>query len=116
MIYLASPYTSRDSLIIKTRFLIVEQVTAQLLEQGHFIYSPIIHCHQLASKYALPTDFDFWRRYNFDMIRRCDEFWVLTIPGWQESKGVTAECDLAYTLDLPRSHVDEEGRVRPWQS
>lgn len=101
---------------MKTRFLLAEQATAALLVKGLFTYSPIVHCHELAQKYDLPKDFGYWQRYNFDMLRRCDIFAVLSIPGWQESKGVTAEGDLAYTLDLPRYLITPEGEMLPWQS
>lgn len=114
MIYLASPYTSSDPLIVRTRFLIVEQVTAILMEKGNYIYSPIVHCHELAAKYTLPTDFEYWKGYNIDMIRRADQFAVLTIPGWKESKGVQGELEFARSADLEIFYVNELGVIR-WQ-
>lgn len=114
MIYLASPYSSPDPLVVRTRFLLVEQVTAMLMEQGHYVYSPIVHCHEIAAKYTLPTDFEYWKGYNIDMIRRADAFYVLVIPGWQESKGVVAELEFAKTAGLEIGYVNEEGKVR-WQ-
>lgn len=111
MLYLASPYTHSDPLIVKTRFLLAEQVTANLLERGYFIYSPIVHCHALAEKYALPSDFTFWKQYNFDFIRRSDQFLILNIPGWEESKGVTAERDFARECGIEIGFVDEHGNM-----
>lgn len=111
MIYLASPYTSPDPLLRKTRFLLVEQVTAQLIEEGYFIYSPIVHCHAFVEKYALDSTFTYWRQYNIDMIRRADELWVLTIPGYLESRGVTAEIDFARLAGLEIKWVNEEGKL-----
>src|SRR6478752_4572437 len=93
MIYLASPYSHPDPLIMKTRFLLAEQVTATLLKERLWTYSPIVHCHELSQKFTLPTDFAYWKEYNFHMLRRAEGFWILAIPGWQESKGVTAELD-----------------------
>jgi len=112
LLYLASPYSSPDPLIQKTRFLLVEQVTAQLIEQGYFIYSPIVHCHALAERYALPTDFAFWKSYNIDMIRRADQFLILDIPGWKESKGVTAEYTFARDAGIECGFVSKDGVVR----
>ena len=80
MLYLASPYSDPDPLIMKTRFLLAEQVTARLLQREIWVYSPIVHCHELALKYELPTDFTFWRAYNFAMLRHADELFVLKIP------------------------------------
>lgn len=109
MIYLASPYTHSDSLIMKTRFLLAEQVTARLIQQGRFVYSPIVHCHAMSERYALPTTFDFWKAYNFDMIRHASELYVLSIDGWEESKGVRGELEFARQFTLPIFYVDEEG-------
>lgn len=111
MIYLASPYSHRDPLIVKTRFLLVEQCTAALITQGHLVWSPIVHCHELAAKYSLPTDAEFWKAYNFDFIRRSDGLFVLNIEGWMESKGVHMELKLADTIGLPVKWVSPEGDI-----
>ena len=114
MIYLASPYSSPDPLIVRTRFLLAEQVTAILMAQGHYVYSPIVHCHELSAKFALPTDFEYWKGYNIDMIRRCDALYILALPGWEESKGVAGELAFAKSAGLEIAYVDDEGKVR-WQ-
>ncbi len=119
MIYLASPYSHPDPLIMKTRFLMAEQATAFMLKVGKFVYSPIVHCHELAAKYSLPTDFDFWQRYNRDMIRRCSTFAILDIAGWRESKGVKGEFEFAALCGMLKILVDEEGKlkggIKQWQ-
>lgn len=111
MIYLASPYSDPDPLIMRTRFLLAEQCTAALLSQRQSVYSPIVHCHEIAQRYALPTDFAFWKSYNFDMLRRADSFGVLRIRGWNTSVGLTAELELASTIGLPIYHFNEDGVV-----
>lgn len=112
MIYLASPYSHKDPVIVKTRFLLVEQATAILINAGHFVWSPIVHCHEMAAKYAMPTDAEFWKAYNFDFIRRSEAMFVLDIEGWQESKGVMMELKLAADMMLPVSFVSPEGDIR----
>lgn len=109
MIYLASPYSHKDPLIVKTRFLLVEQCTAALIKQGHLVWSPIVHCHEMASRHGMPTDAEFWKLYNFDFIRRADGLFLLTIDGWKESKGVKMELDLAASLFMNISYVTPEG-------
>lgn len=99
MIYLASPYSHPDPLIRKTRFLLAEQFVAANFPEH--IYSPIVHYHELAEKYNLNTEFTTWQTINFDMIRRADEFWILDIEGWMESKGVMAEKDFAGLCGIP---------------
>jgi len=109
MIYLASPYSSPDELIRKTRFLLAEQVCAILLNQGVYVYSPIVHCHELSARHVLPTSFEFWRAYNFDMLRRADLLSVLAISGWKESEGVSAEIEMARHIGLQITYVNEMG-------
>lgn len=91
MIYLASPYSHPEPLVMKTRFLLAEQTTALYTKKGAHVYSPIVHYHEMAAKYKFPTDFEFWKKINMDMLRRAEEMWVLDIPGWMESVGVQAE-------------------------
>lgn len=114
MIYLASPYSSPDPLIMRTRFLLAEQVTASFLRRGVFIYSPIVHCHEIAAKYELPGDFAFWQGYNIDMLRRADSLAVLAIPGWKKSTGVQAEIEFARLAGIPIQAVNDEGFAIAW--
>lgn len=111
MIYLASPYSHPDELIRRTRFLLAEEFVAKHFPEH--IYSPIVHYHELAIRHSLPTDFETWRRINFDMIRRADEFWILDIPGWEDSKGVTGETKFAMECGFRVRMVS--GAIHPWQ-
>jgi len=108
-IYLASPYSHPDPLIVKTRYLLAKQCAAALISQGHFVWSPIVHNHELAQEYGLPTDAEFWKAYNFDFIRRADALYILTIPGWRESVGVKMEEQFAAGARIPISFVSSEG-------
>lgn len=98
---------------MKTRFLLAEQVCASLISAELFPYSPIVHCHEMAQRYALPTAFEFWKRYNMDMLRRADQFFILDILGWKESIGVTAEHDFARRAGIPCFMCDTEGGATP---
>lgn len=108
MIYLASPYSHPDAIIRRTRFLLAEQVTAELMRQGLTIYSPIVHNHELAIKFRLATDFSFWQNYCLGMLRLASEVYVLDIPGWDASRGVTKELDFATECGIMKSFVDPD--------
>ena len=99
---------------MKTRFLLAEQVTATLLQRSIWVYSPIVHCHELAQKHTLPTTFEYWQQYNIDMLRRCDELCVIDIPGWRESKGVTGELTIARALHMNIAMISPEGEWSQW--
>lgn len=105
--YLASPYSHRDKDVMEQRFQLAEKHAAFMLTRGITIYSPIVHMHELALRYKLPKDFDFWRRHNHNMLWRAKDFHILTIDGWRSSKGVTGELAFAkwcekkiFTVDL----------------
>ena len=99
---------------MKTRFLLAEETTARLLTAGKCVYSPIVHCHELAAKFNLPSDFVFWRRYNIDMLRRADGMYILDIPGWDTSKGVRHEMEIAVEIGLEICMVKQNLELRPW--
>ena len=108
MIYLASPYSSDRAL----NFKLVEQATATMLQQGHLIFSPIVHCHEIAEKYSLPTDYKFWEAYATGMLTRANELWVLQIPGWRESLGVQSEIIHARRCQIPVYTVNITGTFK----
>lgn len=111
MIYLASPYSHPSRNIQEARFEGVERMTALLMDRGLFVYSPIVHCHVLALKYSMPTDAGYWKAYNFNTLRRCDALYILTLDGWQQSKGVEMELWFAKQCGLPCHTVDLEGNL-----
>lgn len=113
MIYLASPYSHHDPLVIRTRFLLAEQCTVRLMQQGEVVFSPIVHCHELAHKYDLPKDAKFWEKYDHSMLRLASALYILQIPGWEQSRGVTMERELAERAYIPVAFVNEEGEAWP---
>ena len=110
MIYLASPYSTSNYLVKEQRFETAEFVTAALLQRLRIpIYSPIVAFHELAKKYSLPTDAGYWEKQNTAFLRRATEFYLIKIPGREESKGCQQELSLARTLQLQIHYVDEYG-------
>jgi hypothetical protein len=55
----------------------------------------------MALRHTLPVDFDFWQEYNFALLAKASHLWILALDGWDQSKGVTAELDLAARLSIP---------------
>ena len=105
MIYLAGPYSHPDTDIRRERY---EQLTAyagRLMASGKHVFSPITHSHPIAVTGGLPLDWEYWQEYDRKIMSVCTEMHVLMLPGWKESKGVSAELQLARELDLP-IHMD----------
>lgn len=101
MIYFASPYTHESKAVERIRFTVIREVTARACIAGHPVYSPIMHCHEMALAHKMPTDWLFWKKYNTAFVRKADAVWILTLEGWEQSKGVKYEMDLAHNLFIP---------------
>jgi len=95
LIYLASPYNHENKDVRVDRANQAAGACSWLMQRGHVVYSPIVHNHAIACLYELPTGWDYWGRFDTVMLSRCDEIVVLRIPGWQESKGISAELKIA---------------------
>ena len=93
--YLASPYSHPDPFMREMRYLWTMHEMTLMLQSGLAVYSPIVHCHELAKIADLPREAAFWMKYNFTMLAAAEILGVLMLPGWKESVGVTAEISKA---------------------
>jgi hypothetical protein len=100
MIYLASPYTGTKE-EMQERYDRVLHVTATLLCGRVWVYSPIVHCHDMAVKYRLPRDINFWHAFDKAILSSAREFWILMLPGWEVSKGILFEYAVADSRNMP---------------
>lgn len=106
MLYLASPYSDPDPFIMELRFDLVCRAAGKLMNQGLVVYSPIAHCHPIAVRVGLPRDWEFWQRFDTEMLKAATSFYILTIPGWNDSKGVLAEREIAESMGLPVTYME----------
>lgn len=109
MIYLASPYSHPCPTVREQRFDAVCRMAAAMMRQGQVVFAPIVHGHPLVG-HGLPTEWPFWERFDREHLRRCDELVVLTLDGWRESVGVTAEIRIAGELGKPVRYLVPEDR------
>lgn len=105
MNYLASPYTGTKREMTQ-RYKWALRVTASLIAEKIWTYSPIVHCHEMAVKYNLPRDIEFWREYDRDSVHTCRELYVLQLPGWGTSAGVRYEITLADEQNKPIRYLE----------
>lgn len=106
--YLASPYSHADSKIRKHRAYTATEVAVQLLRLGVFVFAPIPY-NEPWEQHNLPGDWSFWCDFDKSFIERCDGgIIVLTLDGWKESVGVTAEVEFARALGRPIYYVTKE--------
>lgn len=95
MIYLASPHSHTSSGVRQDRYEAALQCTSWLIERGFWCFSPIVHSHNLPCNVGDKISWEWWKEFDTETIMRCDEVWVLLIPGTNESKGVRAEIEIA---------------------
>lgn len=95
LIYLASPYSHPMKRVREDRVVGVCVAWRELSAAGHLVFSPIAHSVVIEQHLKTPTTWDFWQALDCAILDRCDELWVLKLPGWQESTGVSAEIQRA---------------------
>lgn len=105
--YLASPYSHQDLVVRETRANIAEKAAVDLLHFGIYVFAPIPYNHPW-EKYKVPGDWNFWEDFDKTFVSRCDGVIVLTIDGWDRSKGVTAEIEFARENNIPIYYLSLE--------
>jgi hypothetical protein len=106
MIFLSFPYTHTDKSVEIKRYQLAEEIAASIICAGHMIVSPVIHWHNAISKYSIPTEFDFWEKYCFEMIKMCNMIVVLKFPNWEGSIGTQGEIKYAKYLGINIIYID----------
>ena len=112
--YIGQPYTAKhpdgslDHNLMEQRYLWGAELTAKLLTEGQHVYSPIVHCHELAKKFELPRDFEFWKEYNYTMLQNSSKLLIAMMPGYLDSTGLTGEKLFAIHADLDIDFVLED--------
>lgn len=103
--YLAVPYSHPDRAVRLARFEAVNRAAADLMRQGHYVYSPISHTHPIAEAGGLPLGWEYWQQYDRAIMAACNQMVVLMLDGWCESVGVTAEIALAEELGIAVAYL-----------
>lgn len=95
--YLGQPYGHRDDNVLQMRYKIALLTTMELMNQGHHIYSPIVHNHDVIKSGGPESGWhgSFWKDYDLNVLSRCDGLIVMCIQGWKESVGLTHEIKFA---------------------
>lgn len=96
IVYLASPYSKGNSQTRLARFNAVTHVAAKMIKDGSIVFSPITMTHPIdliLSTENSVLDSNFWVRFDENFMRHCGIFRILTLPGWEISRGVQRETE-----------------------
>jgi hypothetical protein len=108
IVYLATPYTHNNPEIKEKRFQIVNEVAGYLINKGEIVFSPISQNHPIAKCCNLPGDCEYWLEFDKTFLEICCKLYVLTIEGWEESKGVQAEIKIAEENGIEIEYINYE--------
>lgn len=109
-IYLAAPYSHPDPEIRERRTLLADHVAAKIMQRGYVVFSPLSHSHRIAHHLGNHLSQDFWLAQDLEMLKPCDEMWILTLPGHKESEGIQIEAAWARHWRKPVRSVNTEGK------
>lgn len=106
ILYLSAPYTDPDQTRMARRAELIAHASALLMEEGHVVFSPVTHGAGVAPYLSGEKSHAWWMaqcRGLFDVLvsRRDFAVWVLPLPGWQQSRGVTMELSWAQAGGYP---------------
>ena len=106
-IYLATPYTDPDPAVRRARFEAVTQAAGALMRQRFLVFSPITMGHPISEACAdIPVEFPYWETACLSYLTGwATRLVVLTLDGWEESLGVTAEIAAARERGLPVEYL-----------
>ena len=122
LVYLASvyswPYDETVTPKLKEkRFKLAAKTSGKLMQKFEkvFFFSPIAHSHPQQRYAKLPFDFKWYQR-DLEILSKCDELWILDMPGWDQSEGIKKELEKAKELNLPIFLVTPRLKVTEYES
>lgn len=94
--------------IMQERFELACEAAGKLMSRGEVVISAIAHSHPIAVRVGLPKDWEYWKRFDTEILSKCGRLLVLKLEGWQESKGVAEEIKIAQELGLPVEYMEPD--------
>ncbi len=110
-IYLASPYSDPDPGVRHIRELQINEIAGKLFQKHKklALFAPISQSANIVRACPeLSGTWETWAHNDLVFVHHCDAVWVVTMRGWEKSKGVTAEVKYAKHLGKPVYYVHPE--------
>lgn len=100
-IFVSFPVSSSDPEVKKNRIKVAKMYCLALLLKGHNPINPTLFGIALIEGTKADLSSIAWEEYCNSHLEGCDEFHILTLPGWEESNGIAKELKNAYELKIP---------------
>lgn len=101
LIYLAAPYSNVNDKNAHMDMLMTVSGSYMVSNPGHHIVSPLFFHYSLDKVPNIAGDWNFWKNYSIDLLRRCDVVYCMEGIGSWLSTGVQAELAIAKSLNIP---------------
>lgn len=109
MIYLAGPYTDKDSEAMELRYLLLSQIAAHFLNHGEMVFSPITHGHALEQSSPIKNiPYHRWIAHGLWALQKSDRMYVCELPGVDVSTGVNIEIEYAAVFEKPYEFISPD--------
>lgn len=109
MIFLSCPYSSKDPAIVEARMKLFLRVDAFFTKLGLNTVSPLYKHILVQAGHDVPSDWNFWKEYSQELLRKCFVMVIIPADGWKDSAGVLGEIDFClqngiryYVFDLAK--------------
>lgn len=96
-----------DSNNRKMRIDSASRFCAQKMREGIVVFCPLIHNYYIL-QHGLPVGWDYWEKFNKELLKRSDRLYVLKLKGWEQSLGVQAEIALGREYQIPIEYHEFE--------
>lgn len=103
LVYLASPYSHNNPAVREMRYEMARIVTSNLIQEGHAVFSPIVYGKPMEK--VIGTDYLSWKNLNDTILAVCSSMIVLTLDGWEDSKGIAYELKFAKGRKIPVTYM-----------
>lgn len=103
MIYLASPYSAKSRALRSFRYKEVRKAVFHFISRGFPVFSPIVYL--VPFEKHLPDNFPY-QDIDDTWLRCAEQLWVLKLPLWESSRGVTHEIAVAKLANIPISYLE----------
>ncbi len=90
---------------MQQRFEMTCLFAGKLIQMGIFAFSPIAHNIPILKAANLNAGWDTWKLFDTTMLLQSERVMVLCLPGWELSKGISAEIKTAEDAGIPVEYV-----------
>ena len=100
-IYLAIAYTGYEDL----SFDLANKEAAKLINEGHFVFSPISMSHPISKLGGLDGSWDTWKELDMEFIRWCDEVHVINFNDLATKNSVGVNDEIKYAKEIGKEII-----------